>query len=242
MAPANCRWSKRAKFLCSLFLYQGGLILKHCKKAVKIIERLHAIARLYQRELVGKTFLILYEGNKSEVIFKSENFLHLCGVETNLSAKHFFKCAIRKSLTPKNIFFSQSHPYNLCEIKTKFMPQAISLFKKDSLAITDISTQTRQFKLGTTDLDVVFCFDEDSASHPNIARNILFPCSLRVEDIPNSKFNNMYEVNYVLSKKTGTKNYINIEYGNPNLLTSYLEKYSISDYSINISNQNSSTK
>ena len=52
----------------------------------------------------------------------------------------------------------------------------------------------------------------------------------------------MYEVDYVLSKETGTKHYINIEYGNPDFLTSYLEKYSISDYSINISNQNSSTK
>ena len=96
---------------------------------------------------------------------------------------------------------------------------------------------SKTFKLGATDLEVIFCFDSQIDNNGNIINNILIPYSLRVEGIPNSKFGNMYEVNYVLSKKTGTKNYINIEYGNPDFLTSYLEKYSISGYSINITNQ-----
>lgn len=207
-----------------------------------IINRIHHVAKLYQSRLVGKTFLILYEGNSSELLFKSDNLLHLCGVGTNLSAKYFYKYAINKKLSSKDIFFNTNHPYDFASTKTQHLHKAVSLLNRDSFVITDVSTLTKTFKLGATDLEVVFCFDTQTDSKGKLINNILIPYSLRVEGIPNSKFGNMYEVNYVLSKKTGTKTYINIEYGNPNLLTSYLEKYSISDYSINISNQNSSTK
>lgn len=207
-----------------------------------IINRIYYIATLYQNLLVAKTFLILYEGNSSEILFKSDNFLHLCGVGTNLSAIYFYKYAISKKLSSKDIFFNTSHPYDFANTKTQHLQKAISLLSREAFVITDVSTQTKTFKLGATDLEVVFCFDSQVDNTGNVINNALVPYSLRVEDIPNSKFNNMYEVDYVLSKKTGTKTYINIEYGNPDFLTSYLEKYSISDYSINISNQNSSTK
>lgn len=207
-----------------------------------IINSIHHVAKLYQSRLVGKTFLILYEGNSSEILFKSDNFLHLCGVGTNLSAKYFYKYAINKKLSSKDIFFNTNHPYDFASTKTQHLHKAVSLLNRDSFVITDVSTQTKTFKLGATDLEVVFCFDSQVDNTGNVINNVLVPYSLRVEDIPNNKFNNMYEVDYVLSKKTGTKNYINIEYGNPNLLASYLEKHSITDYSININNSESTSK
>jgi len=203
---------------------------------------IHKNAVIYKKHLISKTFLLLFEGHSIEIMFKAENLLHLCGVDTKLLAKDFYQKAYQKKLSDKEIYFSQKHPYDFAKIKLEHLPQAISLLSNESFVITDISTQTKMFKLGATDLEVIFCFDSQIDNNGNIINNILIPYSLRVEGIPNSKFGNMYEVNYVLSKKTGTKNYINIEYGNPNLLTSYLEKHSISGYSINITNQNSSTK
>lgn len=203
---------------------------------------IHKNAVIYKKHLISKTFLLIFEGHSIEIMFKAENLLHLCGVDTKLLAKDFYQKAYQKKLSDKEIYFSKKHPYDFAKIKLEHLPQAISLLSNESFVITDISTQTKMFKLGATDLEVIFCFDSQIDNNGNIINNILIPYSLRVEGIPNSKFGNMYEVNYVLSKKTGTKNYINIEYGNPDFLTSYLEKYSISDYSINISNQNSSTK
>ena len=208
----------------------------------KILKMIHKNAVIYKKHLISKTFLLIFEGHSIEIMFKAENLLHLCGVDTKLLAKDFYQKAYQKKLSDKEIYFSKKHPYDFAKIKLEHLPQAISLLSNESFVITDISTQTKMFKLGATDLEVIFCFDSQIDNNGNIINNILIPYSLRVEGIPNSKFGNMYEVNYVLSKKTGTKNYINIEYGNPDFLTSYLEKYSISDYSINISNQNSSTK
>ena len=198
---------------------------------------IHKNAVIYKKHLISKTFLLIFEGHSIEIMFKAENLLHLCGVDTKLLAKDFYQKAYQKKLSDKEIYFSKKHPYDFAKIKLEHLPQAISLLSNESFVITDISTQTKMFKLGATDLEVIFCFDSQIDNNGNIINNILIPYSLRVEGIPNSKFNNMYEVDYVLSKKTGTKNYINIEYGNPDFLTSYLEKYSISDYSINITNQ-----
>lgn len=203
---------------------------------------IHKNAVIYKKHLISKTFLLLFEGHSIEIMFKAENLLHLCGVDTKLLAKDFYQKAYQKKLSDKEIYFSKKHPYDFAKIKLEHLPQAISLLSNESFVITDISTQTKMFKLGATDLEVIFCFDSQIDNNGNIINNILIPYSLRVEGIPNSKFGNMYEVDYVLSKKTGTKNYINIEYGNPDFLTSYLEKHSISDYSINISDHNSSTK
>jgi len=203
---------------------------------------IHKNAVIYKKQLISKTFLLLFEGHSIEIMFKAENLLHLCGVDTKLLAKDFYQKAYQKKLSDKEIYFSKKHPYDFAKIKLEHLPQAISLLSNESFVITDISTQTKMFKLGATDLEVIFCFDSQIDNNGNMINNILIPYSLRVEGIPNSKFGNMYEVNYVLSKKTGTKNYINIEYGNPNLLTSYLEKHSISGYSINITNQELSPK
>ena len=198
---------------------------------------IHKNAVIYKKHLISKTFLLLFEGHSIEIMFKAENLLHLCGVDTKLLAKDFYQKAYQKKLSDKEIYFSKKHPYDFANIKLEHLPQAISLLSNESFVITDISTQTKMFKLGATDLEVIFCFDSQIDNNGNIINNILIPYSLRVEGIPNSKFGNMYEVNYVLSKKTGTKTYINIEYGNPDFLTSYLEKHSISGYSINITNQ-----
>jgi len=203
----------------------------------KILKMIHKNAVIYKKHLISKTFLLLFEGHSIEIMFKAENLLHLCGVDTKLLAKDFYQKAYQKKLSDKEIYFSKKHPYDFAKIKLEHLPQAISLLSNESFVITDISTQTKMFKLGATDLEVIFCFDSQIDNNGNIINNILIPYSLRVEGIPNSKFGNMYEVNYVLSKKTGTKNYINIEYGNPDFLTSYLEKHSISGYSINITNQ-----
>ena len=47
-------------------------------------------AGVYSRSLAGKSFLYVYGEEFFEVSFPTDHFLHLTGVETELSAKDFY--------------------------------------------------------------------------------------------------------------------------------------------------------
>ncbi|MBQ4232994.1 MAG: hypothetical protein II699_06905 [Lachnospiraceae bacterium] len=45
------------------------------KDTTEIIQRITNAAKYYKENVVGKTFLFLFEGNSVEVMFKSNNFM-----------------------------------------------------------------------------------------------------------------------------------------------------------------------
>jgi hypothetical protein len=203
------------------------------KDTTEIIQRITNAAKYYKENVVGKTFLFLFEGNSVEVMFKSNNFMHLCGVDTRLYAKEFLRKAARGQLHRQEISFSPIHPYSLADIKTSHLMDTLHLMNLESLMITDISTKSRSYRLGTTDLKIVLCFDSQLDNEGNAIGNVLVPYSLRVEEIDNSRFDKIYEVDYVLSKKTGVREYNHIEYGELQNLKHYLSEYNISECIIN---------
>ena len=201
---------------------------------IALVKRIKNTAVQYKKDIVGKTFLVLFEGKSVEIIFKVENFLHLCGVDTKLQAKDFYKKALKNQLTEKEIIFSKTHPYPLAEIKTKNLSRALSLMKNEAFMITDITTQSHSYKIGTTDFQVVLCFDNQINASGQTVNNVLIPYSLRVEDINSNKYNNIYEIDFVLSKETGKKEYSFMEYGDIHKLSQYLKSHSIHDYNISV--------
>lgn len=198
----------------------------------EIIQRIILAARWYKENVVGRTFLILYEGKHIKVQFKTENFLHLCGVDTTLYAKEFYKKAVNGTLNSHEIGFSNIHPYVFAEIKTKNIINALSILRRESFVITDIFTKSRFYKLGTTDLEVVICFDVQLDNNGNQIKNIFIPYSLRVEEIANNRYNELYEVDYVLSKRTNERGYSQVEYGDSDYLMQYFDEHGICDYNI----------
>ena len=61
-------------------------------------------ANLYKKNLVNKNFLIVSKNRNEpynfwELIFEKKQFLHLVGVKTNLSSKHFYTKATTKKLS-----------------------------------------------------------------------------------------------------------------------------------------------
>jgi len=202
------------------------------KREEEIVKRIIIAAKEYKERIAGKTFLILYEGHSVEIMFKTENFLHLCGVDTSLYARDFYRKAISGQLSKKEIGFSNIHPYYFADIKTKHLLDFISLFERDSLIITDLTTKTRSYKLGATDLEIVLCFDtQDGLEKPS---NILIPYSLRVEEIANDKYHEIYEVDYILSKRNENHSYSTLEYGNKEKLKDYIKVNKITGYSIDL--------
>ena len=201
-----------------------------------ISSRIINAARQYKTDFIGKTFLVFYEGKSAEIIFRVDNFMHLCGVGSNLSPQNFFKRAVKGQLNDNELYYNHNHPFSFANIKTQNLANALTIFKRDSLVVTDITTVTRNYKLGTTDLDVVLCFDMQLNANGLPKSDILYPYSLRIESIANNKYNNIYEVDYVLSKKTGSKEYTAVEFGNSDLLNEYMKENGIFEYSVNIAN------
>ena len=53
----------------------------------------------------------------------------------------------------------------------------------------------------------------------NVLNSCMVPYSFRVEEIDNSKFDNLYEVTHILKKNTGQKKYNILTFGNKDTLS-----------------------
>jgi hypothetical protein len=187
------------------------------KNTTIIVRRINEAAKKYKAELVGKTFLIIFEDHYIEVSFRIKNFLHLCGVDTTLkNAADFYKKAASKGgLNSNEIAFSSKRPFSLADIKTQNLQAALDLFSKEIFVATDLFTQTNTYAIGTTDLKIIICIDSDRNRQGQVISNILVPRSLRVEYLKNSRCANLYEVDFVLKKDSNDKLYSELIYGNP---------------------------
>ena len=79
---------------CYFELAQGGCwTVSKNRDREEIVAKINNAAVLYKNNLVGRKFLYVFENRYIEVIYKSENFRHLTGVDTMLSAKAFYNYA-----------------------------------------------------------------------------------------------------------------------------------------------------
>ena len=62
-------------------------------------------ASVYSSSLAGKHFLYVYGEEYFEVSFPVDCFLHLTGVETNLSAKDFYKISKKRKFDKFTVLF-----------------------------------------------------------------------------------------------------------------------------------------
>lgn len=116
---------------------------------VQIISAITSAAKLYKMHLVGKRFLYVFEGRYIEVIYKSQNFRHLTGIATNLSAKQFYQNATNNKLKTNHISFDKQHPFRLCNRKIKHLAQIATLAGAESFMLEEITTNTQTYKFGT---------------------------------------------------------------------------------------------
>ena len=158
--------------------------------------------------------MFVYENKCVEVMFKKSSFMHLTGVASNLNAEDFYKHAIiRNGLRPNEIYFNSGHPYDLADRKTQCLADLYKITIEDVLVSTDVITMTFAYTIGLTNLKFVICLGNDTDSAGNIRSDCMIPYSFRIEEIENSKFNNLYEVTHILKKKTGERKYSTLTFG-----------------------------
>ena len=178
-----------------------------------LVNRIKNAALTYRQYLVGKTFMFIYDDKKIEVIFKKESFLHLTGVGSKLYARDFYKKAERKTLRKSEIYFDASHPADFADIKTQYLSKLYELTISDIFIFEDIVTMTATYSLGLTNLEFTLCCGKNTDKMGNVLNDCYVPYSFRIGEIDNSKFGDMQEVEYILSKPTTQSKYSEITYG-----------------------------
>jgi len=185
----------------------------------QIIRRIHSAAKNYKSYLIGNTYMFVYEDKFVEVLFKKSAFMHLTGVSSNLKSEDFYKHALaRNGLRPAEIYFDINHPYDLADKKTSCLSDLYKITVEDVMIATDMTTATFTYSIGITNLKFVICLGNNTDNEGTIINSCMVPYSFRVEEIDNSRFNNLYEVTHILRKSTGQKKYSVLTFGNKDTL------------------------
>ncbi|MCD8129687.1 MAG: PBECR4 domain-containing protein [Lachnospiraceae bacterium] len=166
---------------------------------IQIIETIKEVALKYDAQLVGRTFLYVFEGRAIEVVFRRKDFMHLTGVDTNMSGEQFFKNVISGKLRANQIYFSRRHPYDLCAKKISQLPKLISVTNSEIFILEDTQTVTFTYKFGLTDLECTVCLSKDIDKSGKKVSRYYIARSLRAED-SFDKAADAFEVQYIFSK------------------------------------------
>lgn len=175
----------------------------------EIVSRIGDAAKLYRDRLVGKRFMYVFDGRYIEVIYKAENFRHLTGVETFLSAKRFYSYAARKILTAAQIGFNAKHPYDLCVRKVEHIGEVATMAGSESFLLEEIKTDTQSYKFGTTDLNFTLCMNKELDDQGNEKGDCFVVQSLRDEDCF-SRSKEAYQVTHIFSRANDKKKYTDL--------------------------------
>lgn len=185
--------------------------MKKNQDRIKIVKDICFAAKLYKENLVGKTFLYVFDGRYIEVLYKASNFRHLTGVDTNLSAKQFYEYALKNQLQASQINFNSIHPYSLCKRKIRHIKDISNLAMAESFMLEEINTKTTTYKFGTTDMNFTLCLNKEKDKDGNEKGTCYIVQSLRDEDcFP--KAANVYEVTHILTKSNNQKFYSKVLY------------------------------
>lgn len=176
-----------------------------------IVKKIENAAALYREKLVGKRFIYVFDNRYIEVIYKAENFRHLTGVETFLTARRFYSYAARRILATSQVSFSSSHPYDLCLRKLQHINEMAEMAGSESFILEEIKTNTKSYKFGTTDLNFTLCMNRELDSQGNEKGDCFIVQSLRDGDCF-KKSKDVYVVTHILSRSNDKKKYTDLLY------------------------------
>lgn len=167
-------------------------------------------AVVYSSELAGKTFLYVYGEKFFEVSFPVGHFLHLTGVETELSAKNFYKNAKKGILTNSQFYFTERHPYANAKKKLPCLKRLPELTNKMVCILKDMQTVTIMYKISVTNLEFTLGLTENLDNYGKRINDLFLPMSLRVEDSSVEKSTDGEIVDFIFEKDASKAKYCSL--------------------------------
>ena len=164
-------------------------------------------ASVYSGKLAGKHFLYVYGEEYFEVSFPTDCFLHLTGVETNLSAKDFYKISKKGNLSNSQFYFSNRYPFANAKKKLPCLKRLPELTNGLVCILKDMQTVKITYKLSVTNLEFTLGLTENMDKNGNMVNNLFLPMSLRVEDSSVEKSADGEIVDFIFSKNASDAKY-----------------------------------
>ena len=110
-------------------------------------------AKTYKEILVGRYYLYVFENQCFEMYYGTDNFLHLTGAGTNLSANQFYELAVSGKLQTKQLFFNQRFPLHTALKKTEYLSELEKFIKEGYFVVKDLKTATVLYPYTITNID-----------------------------------------------------------------------------------------
>lgn len=180
-----------------------------------IVQQINLAAALYRQNLVGRRFLYVFDNRYIEVLFHGQNFRHLTGVDTKMDAITFYKDAVRGRLQANKIYFSWQHPSDICLRKVQHICNIASMMTDESLMLEEVTTNTKTYAFGTTDLNFTLCLDREYDPNGKPKGECYVAQSLRDGDNM-SKSKDVYVITHIFSKPNTDKKYTTLCYMDKN--------------------------
>lgn len=161
----------------------------------------------YRDRLAGKVFLYVTGEEYFEVVFQTDRFMHLTGVNSSLNAQDFYTKAKDCILTTEQFFFDDKHPYSAARKKLSCLSRLSDLTDHLVCAVKEMRTLTLTYRLGLTNLDFTIGLTENRDRGGNKVNDWFLPRTLRVKDSAIENSANAEFVDFIFSKNATSEKY-----------------------------------
>lgn len=166
-----------------------------------------AASRIYRDKLAGKVFLYVTGNEFFEVVFQTDRFMHLTGVNSKLNAQDFYEKATKSELTTGQIFFDSKHPYYGAKKKLPCLLALPALTDSLVCVVKNLQTMTLIYKIGVTNLDFTIGLTENVDFNGNKINDWFLPRTLRVKDKAIENSSDAEFIDFIFAKDASMDKY-----------------------------------
>lgn len=181
-------------------------------KDEQIRKQIIAASEVYRNKLAGKVFLYVYGENYFEVVFPTDRFRHLTGVNSSISAQEFYDKAKDSMLSTGQIFYDKEHTYRGAKKKLPCLLLLPSLTNDAVCVVKSMKTVTLTYKIGLTNLDFTIGLSENLDSEGNKINDWFLPRTLRVKDKAIESSADAEFIDFIFSKDASMDKYSTMTY------------------------------
>ena len=185
-------------------------------KGEYIRKQIIAASNIYCNSLAGKVFLYVYGDSYFEVVFPTNRFRHLTGVNSSISAQEFYDKARNSTLSTGQILYDKDHTYKGAKRKLSCLMKLPSLTNNTVCVLKDMRTVTIAYKIGITNLNFTIGLVENLDSEGNKINSWFLPRTLRVRDRAIENSIDAEFVDFIFSKDASKGKYSRITYADKN--------------------------
>lgn len=183
-------------------------------KDEQIRNQIISASEVYRDNLAGRVFLYVYGESYFEVVFPTDRFRHLTGVNSSISAQEFYDKAKDSTLSTGQIFYDKEHTYRGAKRKLPCLLLLPALTNNVVCVVKDMQTVTLTYKIGVTNLNFTIGLSENLDLEGNKTNDWFLPRTLRVKDKAIENSADAEFVDFIFSKDASVDKYSTMTYEN----------------------------